>query len=126
MKIKIAIWGTKQNYSIYADDTTNEFTFGLEKKTDGVQTFVRQAIDIVKAWPDRVEDNKIVDGVKYKIAYEDETGARQLVGANATPETFSTLMYLIHKHEPHNEKFLLQEEMQKKMIADQLSALNQR
>lgn len=124
MKIKIVIWSTTTNYSVYADDTTNEFTFGLQKKSSGAQSFVKQAIQIVKDWPDRVEDLDKLDGISYKIAYEDENGARQLIGSNKVPENFSTLMYLLQKNEPNNNRFLAEEEYRKRMIAESLNSLN--
>ncbi len=122
MKIKIVIWSREKTYSIYADDKTNEFTFGLESKKDGVKTFVRQAIDIVKDWPDRMEDTNMMDGICYKIAYENENGSRQIVGSNKVPETFSSLLYLIKKNEINNENFLLEEEKRKKEIAELLNS----
>ena len=123
MKIKIVIWSYKKNYSIYADDVTGEFTFGLETKAEGAKTFVKQAIDIVKGWPDRLEDLSRVDGISYKIAYEDESEARQLVGANKTPENFTSLMYLINKNEPNNHQFLSKERERMKEIEKILETL---
>ena len=120
MKIKIVIWSREKTYSIYADDKTNEFTFGLESKKDGVKTFVRQAIDIVKDWPDRMEDTNMMDGICYKIAYENENGSRQIVGSNKVPETFSSLLYLIKKNEINNENFLLEEEKHKKELYSEI------
>lgn len=124
MKIKIVIWSRTFNYSVYADESTNEFTFGLQKKSSGTQAFVKHAIQIVKDWPDRLEDLDIFDGISYKIAYEDENGARQLIGSNKVPENFSTLMYLLQKNEPNNNRFLAEEEHRKRMIAESLDSLN--
>ena len=124
MKIKIVIWSPTKNYSVYADESTNEFTFGLQNKSNGTQTFVKQAIQIVKDWPDRLEDLDKLDGISYKIAYEDENGARQLIGSNKVPENFSTLMYLLQKNEPNNNRFLAEEEYRKRMIAESLDSLN--
>ena len=124
MKIKIVIWSQTSNYSVYADDATNEFTYGLHKKNDGTQTFIKQAIQIVKDWPDRIEDLEKLDGISYKIAYEDEKGSRQLIGSNKVPENFSTLIYLLQKNEPNNNRFLAEEEHRKRMIAESLDSLN--
>lgn len=124
MKIKIVIWSPQKNYSIYADEETGEFTFGLETKNEGVQTFVRQAIQIVKEWPDSVEDLNKTDGISYKIAYEDESGARQIVGSNKTPETFPTLMYLIERNRPNNKDFLAREEIRKRELLNTMISLD--
>ena len=124
MKIKIVIWSPQKNYSIYADEETGDFTFGLETKKEGVQTFVRQAIQIVKEWPDSVEDLNKTDGISYKIAYEDAEETRQLVGSNKTPETFPTLMYLIEKNRPNNKKFLAREEIRKREILNTMISLD--
>jgi len=124
MKIKIIIWSPTKNYSVYADDTTNEFTFGLQKKSNGAQAFVKQAIQIVKDWPDRVEDLNKLDGISYKIVYEDENGVRQLIGSNKVPESFTTLMYLLQKNEPNNLRFLAEEEQRKRLISESLDSLN--
>lgn len=112
MKIRIVIWSTTKNYSVFADDSTNEITFGLQKKNEGAQTFVRQAIQIVKDWPDQVEDKNILDGISYKIAYDDGNVVRQLIGNNKVPEGFSTLLYLIQRNEPNNLLFLAKEEQE--------------
>lgn len=124
MKIKIVIWSPQKNYSIYADEETGDFTFGLETKKEGVQTFVRQAIQIVKEWPDVLEDKDKIDGICYKIAYEDAEETRQLVGSNKTPETFPTLMYLIEKNRPNNKDFLAREEIRKREILNTMISLD--
>lgn len=124
MKIKIVIWSPTKHYSIYADDSTNDFTFGLQKQPNGSQTFTKQAIQIVKEWPDKVEDLNKFDGISYKIAYVDEKNSRQLIGSNKVPETFSTLMYLIQKFEPNNQRFLAEEEQRKKTIVETLDSLS--
>ena len=67
------------------------------------------------------------DAISFTLSnhtYEDENGARQLIGSNKVPENFSTLMYLLQKNEPNNIRFLAKEEQRRRMIAESLDSLN--
>lgn len=104
MKIRIAIWSYGHTYSIYSDDTTQVFNYGT-RKVPFSKDFLNNAINIVKTFPDVVEDPNVFDGIKYKIAYDDNTVSRQVIGNNSTPKDWDKLMMLIDKHDPMSIKY---------------------
>ncbi len=122
MRVKIVIWGNARHYSIYADDVTQEYTYGL-KQAKLPPNFIKQVVGIVRDWPDVLEDKSMTDGIHYKIAYEEGSTSRQIIGSNKTPENFSTLMYIINKNSPDNAKFNLQEQRLRNDIAAAYDAI---
>ena len=116
MKIKIRIWTMSKQYSIFADDQTKEFTIGLHNIKKGVEDFVREAIQIVKDWPDRLENLEVMDGISYKIAYDNGMTTRELVGMNQVPKNFVELMSLIEKKDPDTAEDAVREEQERKFF----------
>ena len=115
MKIKIAIWSMEKTYSVYADEQTNDFSIGMKRLEKGVDNFVKNAIEIVKDWPEEVYDDNMMDGISFQIAYEDESGCYVKIGRNKTPIGFNNLITLIRSHEPNNENFIFEEEQRSSM-----------
>lgn len=107
-----------ESYAVFADDKTKEFMIGTESNIVGVESFVSDVIKIVKDWPDLIEDEKMRDGVTYKIIYDDGNSVRELNGRNKVPDNFMLLVNLIRKYEPDNQNFLLEEERRKLVGTD--------
>ena len=97
-------------YTIYADDVTKEFTFGLHKNLPGVEGFVRQAVQIVKYWPDLLSDVNVTDGINYVIAYDDGVVSREVQGVCRVPEDFGNLLKLIRKYNPDADLLIAEEQ----------------
>lgn len=99
MKIKIGIITDEKRYSIYADESTQDFSVGIQKLQFS-KDFLNRAINIVKDWPDHVENHNVTDGVNFKVTYNDGIIERTITGVNETPDDFIELMSLIHEYSP--------------------------
>jgi len=95
MKIRIVIWSRTNGYSVHADDQTNDFTINESLNNVGVKDFVKKAINLVSKWKDSYVDKNAMDGINYKIVYNDGNIERNLIGSNATPDNFNELLQLI-------------------------------
>ena len=99
MKIRIVIFSPTKEWSVMADEKTGEFRIGFKRIEKGLNDFVRDSINIVKEWPDELEDLSVLDGTKYRIAYDDGNTCRQLIGVNKLPDNFYKLRELIESYE---------------------------
>lgn len=109
MKLKINIWGVEETYSIYCNEETQDFTIG-EHQLPYSSEFMNRVINLIKDWPDDLEDNEKHDGIKYKIAYEVGKHQRVITANNKTPDNFYSLIYLINKYKPKTRKEVLDTE----------------
>ena len=99
MKIKISISTPSKSYYVYADENDKQMMVNDMRKPLS-HAFLTMAIDVVKAWPEMLEDAQSHDLVKYQIIYTDNDVTRTLVGNHATPENFNELMMLINSQIP--------------------------
>ena len=118
-KIDIGIWTYSKIYSVYADTKTKEFIVG-EQELGFSKDFVKQAIAIVKNWPDHLENFNRRDGVIYKITYNDGHVERTVSGNNKTPDDFNKLMMLVANCYPKSCEELIREELKSRGIEDLL------
>ena len=112
MRFKMGVWTYSTVTSADINDETNEFSVN-GTKVPFSQGFLHDAINIVKNWPDHIEDNDKTDGVVYKITYNDGQQERTVTGNNKTPEDFELLMYMLNQHVPKTEKERKDEEFLK-------------
>lgn len=113
MKIDIGILTYSKILSVYVADDTQKFILDGQNISYS-QDFLEDAINIVKNWPDHIEDNEMRDGVVYKITYNDGNVERTVTGNNKTPENFSDLTRLINRYIPKTREQRLRESFQKK------------
>lgn len=118
MKIKIGIWSMFEQISVLADDVTKEFNINQYSNVHGVEDFVRDAIAIVRDWPDLIEDKNMRDGVNYKIVYDDGNIVRELIGSHDVLDNYVELVDLIKRYNPDNEDYLAEEERLNAALSD--------
>lgn len=111
MKIDIVITSYIKNYSIYANKKTKEFIIDGQKLPFS-KDFFKRAINIVKKWPDLLEESGVTDGITYKIVYGKAKHEKVLLGNNDVPEDFYELITLIRKFYPKTRKELIEEEIE--------------
>lgn len=117
MKIDIGIWTYSKIYSVYADSKTKEFIVG-EQETSFSKDFLKQAIAIVRNWPDHLENFNRNDGVIYKITYNDGKIERTVSGNNKTPDDFNKLMSLVVSCYPKSRDELIREELKSRGLEE--------
>ena len=101
MKIKIEIITSANSYVVFANTLTCElWVNGNHFQVADADGFIVSAIEIVKDWPDIIENPSVSDGIKYTIAYDDDNIERVIVGNNAAPKNFGMLMDLIRQINP--------------------------
>ena len=111
MRIKIGIWTYTSVISADADGETK--TFSVNGNTVPFsQEFLEKSVALVKEWPDHVEDS-LVDGVIYKISYNDGENSRTITGNNKTPDNFDKLVEMIHQFIPKTKEEIEKEEWAK-------------
>ena len=115
MKIKIGIWTYSKIYSVYADDSTQDFSIGVQKLPFS-QDFLTSAINVVKDWPDHIEDTNMRDGIIYKVTYNDGSVERTVTGNNKTPDNFNGLMRLVEKYTPKTKEEQIRESFLKSWL----------
>lgn len=101
MRVKIKIQSQLLRVEIDANSDTNTLLYDGEIVECDVVGFVDKAIDIMKDWPEKMIDFSILDGVEYKVTFDDGSG--DIINANGfgkTPENFEDLVKLIRKIKP--------------------------
>lgn len=101
MRVKIKIRSQLLLVEIDANSETNTLLYDGEIVECDVVGFVDKAIDIMKDWPEKMIDFSILDGVEYKVTFDDGLGnIRNAIGFGTTPENFEDLVKLIRKIKP--------------------------
>jgi hypothetical protein len=110
MRIRIEIWSSTSDYSVFADNETNDFTIGFNVLKSNTTQFISEAYNIIKDWPKELINLDINDGIKYNIEYFDGANTQCWTGANSTPKNFRELVFLIEDYNPDTKDNLYIEE----------------
>ena len=101
MRVKIKIRSQLLRVEIDANSETNTLLYDGEIVECDVVGFVDKAIDIMKDWTEKMIDFSILDGVEYRVTFDDGSGdIRNANGFGKTPENFEDLVKLIRKIKP--------------------------
>ena len=101
MRVKIRIISQTMNVEIDASSESNKLIFNGKDHKCNVSDFLERAIGIVRDWQERMEDYSILDGVEYRVTFDDGKGTiRDVSGYGKTPDNFGDLVMLIRETKP--------------------------
>ena len=96
MKIKIYIQSLTKSHIIYLNDKERDCIFIDSKKSCfDVDRFKFLITNMSLNWPERLEDNSVIDGLNYKITIRDGDIHKEFVFKNKFPDNIYKLNQII-------------------------------
>ena len=96
MKIKIYKWTLSEQHVLYVNTAKRNYVLADKKETNyKADSFIFEVFDIIHDWPTSLENEKILDGLQYKIVIKQNNEEKTYIYKNKFPEDIYKLEMLI-------------------------------
>jgi len=98
MKVKVYMQTLTESHILYVNDKKRDYVLVDTKETNyDAGIFIFTICDIVKDWPNKLEDKNILDGLEYRIIIKNKDKEREYILKNKFPENIYRLEMLINE-----------------------------
>ena len=95
MKVLVDIIAGMERISVLADNKNNKFKVNGKNVEFDIDEFIFRTCDITMDWPEKLINEKIVDGNKVKIVIKNNTDLKEMKFINKLPENYNRFNELI-------------------------------